>query len=217
MNSIAKSVVVIGGGGFGREVLDVLRDQHRAIHGVVDDEPTDRKLELLGAQRVPFLGSVRQLLNSNPGEVEYLLGIGDGPIRRTLDAQLTRAGFEAATVVHSSASFGFDVLVGPGTVVCAGARLTTNIRLGRHVHVNLNATVGHDARLGSYVTLNPGAAVSGGVTIGEAALVGAKAFILQGVSVGEDSIVGAAAAAMKNVGARTTVAGVPARLLKNHE
>lgn len=211
---MADGIIVIGAGGFGREVLDVLRDQEAEIAGVVDDSPSDQNLHLLDKQGVRYLGTVQQMVGDfADGSVSYLLGIGSPSARRSLDSRLSAAGMTPATAVHSSATMGFDVRLAPGTVICAGVRITTNVTLGRHVHLNLNVTVGHDTTLGDYVSVNPGAAVSGSITIRDEVLIGANAFLLQGIDVGKRSIVGAAAAAVKNVEPDTTVAGVPARLL----
>ncbi|MCK2026492.1 NeuD/PglB/VioB family sugar acetyltransferase [Microbacterium sufflavum] len=211
-------VVVIGAGGFGREILDVLRDQGRVIHGVVDDALTAANAQRLQSQGVRYLGSTERFLRDHePAGVEYLIGIGDGAVRQRIDHRLTRAGHVAGRVSHSAASWGFGVDLGPGAVVCAGVRLTTNISTGRHVHLNVNATIGHDVRLDDYVSVNPGAAVSGSVAIGERTLVGANAFILQGIRIGEDSIVGASASVLRKVASRTTVVGNPARVLARRE
>ncbi len=68
--------------------------------------------------------------------------------------------------MHPSVTMGAEVTVGAGSVLCAGARITTNIVLGRHVHVNLNATIGHDTVVGDYVSLNPLASISGDCVLG---------------------------------------------------
>lgn len=209
-----RSVIVIGAGGFGREVLDVLDDQGVGVRGVVDDAPTETNLSLLRARDVEYLGATSVIADKfSPREIEYLIGIGSGSVRRRIDQSLSAFDFAPATVVHSAATFGHTVDLAPGVVVCAGVRITTNVRVGRHTHLNLNVTVGHDVALSDFVTINPGAAISGEVSIAAGAMIGANAFILQGLSIGDDSIVGASAAVMKEVEPRTTVAGVPARLL----
>lgn len=209
-----RKLVVVGSGGFGREVIDVARDLGVEVLGVTDEYVAQSNLDLLKRQGVSHLGLLAQVLPKLCAEeVEYVIGIGNGPARRRLDKLFSDAGIPAATLVHSSATLGFDVEISPGTIICAGARLTTNISLGRHVHVNLNSTIGHDTALGSYVTVNPGASISGNVSIGEASLVGSRAFIVEKISVGSDAIVGAAAAVIQPVQDGTTVVGVPARPL----
>jgi sugar O-acyltransferase (sialic acid O-acetyltransferase NeuD family) len=128
-----------------------------------------------------------------------------------LDERLSAAGFEAAVLVHPSATVGADVRLGPGTVVCAGARLTTNIQTGRHVHVNLGSTVGHDSTLGDYVTVNPLVAISGSVALGDEVMMGTHSAILQGLTIGARSVAGAGACVVKDVPPDTVVKGVPAR------
>ena len=62
--------------------------------------------------------------------------------------------------------------------------MTTNVTLGRHVHLHVNTTVGHDAVLDDYVSVFPAATVSGNVYLGEAVTLGTGANVIQGVRVG---------------------------------
>lgn len=210
-------VVIIGAGGFGRETLDVLRAQDKVGEAAVlqrflgfldDGTPDTALLARLGAAH---LGPVEHL-SQLPG-ARYLIGVGDPKARQMLDERATALGAEATSAIHRSASYS-DVEFGPGAVVTAGVRLTNNIRVGRHVHLNLNCTVGHDAVLGDYVTVNPLASISGNVTIGDRVNVGTGANIIQNVTVGDDAVIGAGAVVLKDVPAGATVVGVPARPLR---
>jgi hypothetical protein len=106
-----------------------------------------------------------------------------------------------------------EVVLGPGAVLAAGVRLSTNLQIGRHFHANPNATVGHDCVIGDYVTLSPGAHISGSVTLGDGVLVGTGAVVIQGCTVGGWAVIGAGAAVVRDVAPGLTVAGVPARSL----
>lgn len=209
-----EKIVIVGCGGFGREVLDVV-DAINAVkptwivEGCVDDSPNADNLALLDTRGVAYLGTIDARLATVPRH--YVIGIGNGQVRRRLDARFSAAGWQAATLIHPTATIGFGVAVGAGSIVCAGARLTTNITLGRHTHINLNSTVGHDCRLGDYVTLNPLVAVSGWVEIGAETMIGTHAAILQNTTVGERSVVGGASLVTKPVPSDVVVKGVPAR------
>ncbi len=116
--------------------------------------------------------------------LRYVIGIGSGSTRRAIDERLTGWGRDAAVLIHPSATCGADVQFGPGSVVTAGVRVTTNIRVGRHVHLNLNATVGHDCVLGDYVTVNPGVNLSGNVIVEAEATLSTNAVAIPGVRIG---------------------------------
>ncbi len=209
-------VVVIGASGFGRECLDVLDAMVAAgadltVLGVVDDAIAEANRERLAARGVPFLGTRAAWLPTDPRSVSYVLGIGSPGVRRRLVAELDAAGLRAFTAIHPSATFGAQVVLDEGVVVCAGAAVSNNVRLGRHVHVNPNATIGHDADLRDFVSINPAAVISGEVVVGEATLVGAAATVLQGLTVGEWTVIGAGAVVTKNVPGDVVVTGVPGR------
>jgi sugar O-acyltransferase (sialic acid O-acetyltransferase NeuD family) len=215
---VRRSVVVIGGGGHGREVLDVI-DAHNAagrlerldVLGVVDDNPSEPTCARLKQRGVPLLGSLRQWLAEADTRVGYVIGIGDGATRRSIDRTMTRAGLEAVPLVHPASTAGFGVSLAPGAVVFAGAVLATNIQLGRHTHVHRCATVGHDCSLGDFVTVNPSAGVSGDCVVEDDVMIGVGAAVLQGLTVGRGATVGASACVVRDVGATLVVKGVPAR------
>jgi sugar O-acyltransferase (sialic acid O-acetyltransferase NeuD family) len=207
-------IVVVGAGGHGREVCDLVEllaaaGTHQLV-GVVDDDPGPHHLLL--QRGVPHLGPV-DVITELPGPVGWALGVGDPDTRRALDQRLTALGVQPASLVHPAASVGSAGHLGPGLLLAAGARLTTNVTTGRHVHLNVNATVSHDCVLGDHVILNPGAHVTGGVTLGDGVMVGAGAVVRQGTTVGVGAVIGAGAVVVDDVDPGTTVVGVPARPL----
>jgi sugar O-acyltransferase (sialic acid O-acetyltransferase NeuD family) len=211
---VAARVVVVGASGFGRECLDVLQAMAAAgspveVAGVVDDGPSELNLERLAARGVAYIGTVEEWLATDTDARQYVLGVGGPGVRRRLVTRLEDAGARPFAAIHPSATFGARVVLGEGVVVCAGAAVSTNVRLGHHVHLNPNATIGHDAVLSDFVSVNPGAVVSGEVTIGEGTLVGASATILQGLRVGRDAVVGAGCVVTRDVPAAVVVKGVP--------
>jgi sugar O-acyltransferase (sialic acid O-acetyltransferase NeuD family) len=209
---VTTPIVIVGCGGFGREVHDVVEAlaPEWDLVGYVDDAPSPANVALVERRGSRVIGGTSWFAAAPP-DTRYVIGIGSGSVRRAVDERLTAAGFTAAVLVHPTATVGADVRLGPGTVLCAGVRLTTNIETGRHVHVNLGSTVGHDCRLGDYVTVNPLVAVSGSVTLGDEVMMGTHSAILQGLTMGARSVAGASACVVKDVPPDTVVKGVPAR------
>lgn len=208
-------VVVLGASGFGREALDVLVAMAAAgaevqIAGVVDDNPTALNLQRLAERGIRYLGTTRELM-ADPRGRYVVVGVGSPSARQRLAEGCEGAGLRPFTAIHPAATLGTRCQVGPGVVVCAGVQVSTNVLLGRHVHLNPAAVVGHDSVLGDFVSVNPSATVSGEVTIGDRTLIGAAAVVLQNLSVGTDTVVGAAALVTKDVPSGVTVTGIPGR------
>lgn len=205
-------LVIVGAGGFGREAVDVvlaLPSQYELL-GVIDDGPSAVNLERLAALGARYLGTEHDWLASGT-RASYLVGIGSPAVRAGVAARFDAAGIPAATVVHPRAGLGSLTSIGAGSIVCAGAQVSTNVTLGRHVHLNPNSTIGHDTVLEDFASVDPGAVVSGEVVIGAGTLVGAGAVVLQQLTVGPSSVIGAAACVTRDVAPGLTVVGVPAR------
>lgn len=200
-----KPLVIVGCGGFGREVLQLVLDINAhaptfELLGFVDDDPGHRHLvEQLGSR---VLGSTAELSGL---AAEIIIAVGASAPRRRLDGQACAAGLRAATLVHPGASVGRDVELAEGVVVGAGTRLSTNIALGRHSHVNVNCTVGHDVELEPFVSVYPGVHISGGCVVEEGATLGTGCVLLPGVRVGSWAEVGAGAVVVRDVAPETIV------------
>jgi len=208
--SATRPLVIVGAGGHGREVLDVVEAAEAAgtPQRFIGFAADDADPELLARRGATLLGPPEVLRDL---DADVVLGIGDGAHRRRLDLELSRWGRRARTLVHPLASLGSDLRLGEGVLLAAGARITTNVTLGRHTHLNVNAVVSHDCVLGDYVTLSPGCLVNGSNVLDEGVFLGTGAVVVPGRRIGAWARVGAGAVVVDDVEPGVTVVGVPAR------
>lgn len=204
-----KDLLVIGGGGHAKVVIDIaLRTGVWRIAGVLDDATGASGGAVLGCA---VLGGTDRISDYARTGTAFVVAIGSNAIRERLQTTATAAGLVAATLVHPSAVLAESVQVGNGAVVMAGAVINSDATIGKGVIVNTGAVVDHDCQLGDYCHLAPGATLCGSVSVGPRTLVGVGASVIPGIAIGSDCVVGAGAAVISHVTSCTRVVGVPAR------
>jgi sugar O-acyltransferase (sialic acid O-acetyltransferase NeuD family) len=206
-------IVVVGAGGHARVVADVIRLMGEfTIHGFVD-QATARRGEVFSGARI--LGGdevLDDVLRS--GIANAAVAVGDNDARVRIGKDLMRRGFQLPALVHPRAVVAGDVVVGDGTLICAGAIINPASRVGRLVIINTAASVDHDCMIGDGVHIAPGAHLGGHVAVGEGTLIGLGASIKPGVRIGARVTAGVGAAVVQDVGDGAAVVGVPAREMK---
>lgn len=215
----ATKLVILGAGGFAREVLWLVKEIRRDPRlfqavpepiGFIDASPAQSPL--LG---LPILGNDEWAFDHlDPGRVTFVCAIGDTRLREKVTSGFTQRGYKAANLIHPSVRFSDEVDMGEGNILCAGAVLTTQVKLGSHVVVNLNATVGHDVTIDDFATLSPGAHVNGNVSIGRGADIGSGAVLLPGCKVGKGTVIGAGSVVTEDMPDGMVCMGVPCKVVR---
>ena len=199
----------------------------RELHQIIDDLTAD------GAA-MTFLGFLvdrdyreAAVVHGFPvfGDADWLGGVPDvfvtmgigatEPRNRIVQYIENRFGPRFLTLQHPRAWVGGRVTIGLGSIVCAGALVTTDISIGRHVQLHVGCTIGHDTSIGDFVTVAPGVNVSGRVTLGEGTFVGAGAVVLPDIKVGSWVMI-TGRGGYEGCPDGATVVGVPARIIAQH-
>ncbi|MCY2953712.1 MAG: acetyltransferase [Planctomycetota bacterium] len=207
------NVVIIGAGGHGRVVLDILRlAGHHTPVGFIDADASLANTTVAG---LPVLGPVNLLDKLRRQDVRgAVVAIGDNRIRSSYAELVGQCGLELVNAIHLSAVISSTVQLGRNTVIAAGAVVGTDARIADSVIINTSAVVDHECRIGSAVHICPGVLLAGRVVVEDGAFVGLGAKVLPCLRIGLHAIVGAGAVVLEDVPAAATVVGVPARVIK---
>jgi sugar O-acyltransferase (sialic acid O-acetyltransferase NeuD family) len=216
---MSKRIVIIGAGGFAREVLDVCDacsqdKQAYEVLGFIVDQQYGSPGTLLNDK--PILGNY-DWLERHSSQVLVTCAVGAPHLRYGLVHRAQKLGCQFFNLIHPTAILTRWVTLGEGVIITAGCILTNQIRIGNHVHINLDCTIGHDVVLEDFVTMSPGAHISGNVNIRPGCYVGTGANVIEKLELGEWSVVGAGSTIVKDVSPNTTVVGVPGKAIRSRE
>lgn len=199
-------MLLYGGSGHAKVILDCLEARGDTVRGIFDDNPNLK--ELLGVQ---VLGKYRP--ECLPDQ-QVIIAIGNNRIRQRV-AETAHHAF--GTAVHPSALLSRHATLGEGSVMLHNAVVQAGAVVGRHCIINTAATVDHDCRLGDFVHISPNAALSGNVQVGEGAHIGTGASVIPGVRIGKWCVIGAGAVVTKDIPDYSVAVGVPASVIKTVE
>ena len=207
-------LVIVGAGGFGREVLAYARDAERDhLTGTPFTEVSflDDRADALDA--FPVEAKVIGTIDEGPlgPDDRVIVAVGDPAARFALVRRLEARGAQFATLVHPTAYVAPAALIRPGSVVGPFAFVGPSSELGPHAVLNTYASMGHDAIVGRFAVLSPYAVVNGAVRLADGVFLGTHATVVVGRSVGPWSKVGAGAIALRDVGAGMLCVGNPGR------
>jgi sugar O-acyltransferase (sialic acid O-acetyltransferase NeuD family) len=209
-----RDLVIVGAGGFAREVAFLVADINRVrpewnLLGYID-----RDADTVGTQLGPYaIIGTDDYFSKSEREIHAVIGIGEPRIIAQVADRLRQfPQVQFPSLIHPSVISDIErVKFGDGNIVCAGNIFTTDISVGSYNILNLSCTFGHDAVIGNCNVVNPGVNVSGGVIIEDRCLLGTGATILQNRKISTGAVVGAGALVAKDVDGGVTVVGVPAK------
>lgn len=207
-----KTLLIIGAGGLGKEVVDIVRSSPQGVKynlAFVDD----LILPNTTIHGVKVLGTCSILGEMSPENTDICIAVGNPASRRSLVETVEGYGLSIATIIDPSALVRSSAVLGTGVIISACVFLSCDTVVGSHAVINPGALVGHDVKIGPYTVIGGGASLSGGVRIGEGTVVGAGASVLYNTTVGDWATVGMGAIVYAPVKNGTTVMGNPARAL----
>ncbi|NDV61621.1 acetyltransferase [Puniceicoccales bacterium CK1056] len=213
-----KQLIIIGAGGFGREVLEWAKQspayrREWEIAGFLDDRADC--LERFSGLELPLLGNTHDY-EPRKDDV-FLCAIGVPQLRMEMRKRFEAKGAVFTRLIHESCVVGSRVELGTGVILCPRVVLTCDISIGANTAMNVSTAMGHDASIGTDCQISSFCDITGYVKIGNEVFLGSRASIIPGKQVGDRSVIGAGSVVVADVPEKVTVFGNPARLLSRHD
>ncbi|MGL6173212.1 MAG: acetyltransferase [Cellulosilyticaceae bacterium] len=202
-----KDVVLIGGGGHAKVIIDILRySSQYNIVGICDKNSE-------GVEGVPVIGTDEMLpYLHTQGVKEAFICIGANQKRRwELYQQLKQLGYSLPVLKHPNCIVAENVQIGEGTCIMPGAIINSGAKIGEMVIVNTGSIIEHDCVIEENSHISPRTCLCGGVSVGAHTHIGAGSVVNPSVSIGKNVVVGSGSVVIDGVRDEVTVIGVPAK------
>lgn len=207
-----KKLIIVGAGGLGRIVHDVLsRDPdvlgEYVLAGFLDTRtdlelPKDLHAEVLGSP-LTYLPKANEI---------FIPAVGDPALRRQLLTPLIAKDASFYSYTHQS-SVAARARIGRGVFLTPGAVISTDCVIGDYSYIDTYVVIGHDTHVGAYGMVGAMSFLAGGVRMHESVAIHPRATIAKGIALGAGCTVGIGSVVVKNVAPQVTVFGNPARVI----
>ena len=206
-----KQLILIGGGGHCKSVIEAAESTGYQILGVLD-LPEELGKRILSTSVIGTDEDIPTYVDI----ADFVITMGsikDPSNRIKLFNKVKEAGGELATIIASTAYVSKYATIGKGTVVLHQAFVNAGAKIGNNVILNTATNIEHDAVIGDHCHISTGTMVNGGCRIGERCFIGSQSVLANCISIGDDIIVGAGSFVGKSIAEKGIYMGNPAKLI----
>lgn len=203
-----KSIAIMGASGHCKVVADIA-----LLNGYDDIVFIDKNPEIDMLGEYPVADEDTDLEYYIQHHYDFVVGIGDAKIRRKVQEELEELGADIVSLIHPSAAVAYDVEIGIGTVVMAGAVVNPGSTIGKGCIINTSSSVDHDNVIGDYTHISVGAHTAGTVNMGDNCWLGIGSIVSNNIDICSGVFICAGGVVVKNIRKPGKYAGVPVRFV----
>lgn len=216
MADFMKDIVIIGAGGLGKEVAQLIKDINQDkktwnMLGYIDETAEKQGLVI---NDTSVLGNFDWFEKENRKNLWVVCALGNPKDKYNLLKKSSALNINYATLIHPNARINKYSEIGFDCIICCNTFISVNTKIGNHICINPGCGIGHDTVIEDYSSLYWNVSLSGNVIIHEGCEIGSKATVIQKKTVGKWSVLGAGAVVVKDIPAFCTAVGVPAKPIK---
>jgi len=184
-----KEILLIGGGGHCKSVIDVIEQEGRfKIIGIVD-KPELLGNEILGYSVIGNDSDLETLANKYDYALVTVGQIKSPSLRIRLFDFAMEAGFTLPTIVSPRAYVSKHATIGNGTIVMHDALVNAKAVIGSNCIINSKALIEHDCRVSDHCHISTNATINGGVVIEVGCFIGSGVLTRELMTIKECSFI----------------------------
>ena len=213
-----KDIVIIGAGGLGREILDIIKAINKLkptwnVLGFYDDAFQTKKPI---SERTYCLGTIADLKILKNRNLAVAFGISNREVVQSMINQLQEnINFNYPNIIHPSVAQNSNINMGIGNVIGFSCFLSCDIQIGDFNFLNILVALGHDVKMGSFNALMPRTQISGNVVVGDFNFFGMNSAVVQNKSIGSHNTINAFTLLTKTIQNNRKYFGIPGRRIDN--
>ena len=178
-----KDILLIGGGGHCKSVIDVIEVEGKySIVGIVDKKELIGQ-EVLGYKIIGCDNDLEKLFNKYKNAVITVGQIKSNSLRIKLFNILKNIGYDLPTIISPLAYVSKYSKVEEGTVIMHQALINANVKIGKNCIINTKALIEHDSIVEDFCHISTGAIVNGGVIVKKNSFVGSNTTLKEYIEV----------------------------------
>lgn len=207
-----KLLILVGGGGHCKSVLEAAESAGYSILGVLD-MPEEVGKEILSTKVIGTDDDIPVYVD----KAEFVITIGfikNPAIRIKLYNKIKEAGGKLATVIASTAYVSKYAEIGEGTVVHHQAFVNAGAKVGKNVILNTATNIEHDVVIGDHCHISTGTMVNGESQIGDATFIGSQSVVNQCVKICGGVVIASGSVVHKDIKESGIYAGNPIKRIQ---
>lgn len=191
------NLILVGGGGHCKSVIDVAEGAGYTILGILD-KPEEVGKKVLNYKIIGTDDDIPQYVD----KAEFVITVGQiksSGLRRKIAERIEKAGGKYATIIASDATVSKYATIGEGTVILHKCVVNADAKIGNNCIINTMANIEHEVVIGDFCHISTGTMINGCTHIGNNCFVGSGSVLFNCLNINAGTIIGAGSIIRNNI------------------
>lgn len=207
-----KKILLIGGGGHCKSVLDSLLKANLYDEIAIIDRKENIGKKIFGVDIIGCDNDLSELYKKGYKYAFITIGsIGNPSIRIRLSNLIKKIGFQTPNIVDPTATLSENVHLSEGIYIGKNSIINAGSLIERFAIINTGSIVEHDCIIGEFSHVSPGCVLCGGVQVSRGSHIGAGSVIKQQVKIGLNTLIGMGSVVLEDIAEGVLAYGNPCK------